>query len=95
MAKRMNKVIKRLDQEIGRDFNQTVDQLLINLKRETPVATGTAQRGWRKTKRKAEFEEGPVIENRVPYIDILEQGHSDQAPRGIIGPAMKRTRRLK
>lgn len=95
MAKRMKKIINDLNRELGRDYNFMIDELVYNLKRYTPVARGTAQKGWRKTAAAAEIKDGPIIENRVPYIDVLEQGHSDQAPNGIIGPAIQRTRRLK
>lgn len=95
MAKRMKQVIRNLDQEIGHDYNQMIDDLVKNLRISTPVAGGTARAGWKRSKARSDLKDGPIIENPVPYIDILEQGHSDQAPRGIIGPAIKRTRSLK
>lgn len=50
----------------------------------TPVDTGRARRGWTRTK--------DGSENRVPYIDALDDGHSKQAPNGIIKPALNKLR---
>ena len=50
----------------------------------TPVDTGRAKKGWKRTK------DGSV--NRVPYIDELDEGHSKQAPNGITRPALNKLR---
>ena len=50
----------------------------------TPVRSGNARRNWTKKTTARDF----VVENRVPYIERLEQGSSKQAPRGIIGPTL-------
>jgi len=95
MAKRMKQVLNTLDQEIGRDFNSMVDDLNYQLKLITPVDTGRARKGWRKP-RKAEIDQkSPLLDNRVEYSGVLDDGWSSQAPRGIVEPAFKRTRRLK
>jgi hypothetical protein len=47
---------------------------------ETPVDTGQAKNGWTMD------DSGDVItiENRIPYIERLNQGHSKQAPAGFV-----------
>lgn len=42
------------------------------LKQATPVDTGVARDGWHE-------KDGNII-NEVPYIDALNNGHSEQAP---------------
>lgn len=59
---------------------------------KTPIDKGKARRGWRVEKRSKNYS----IVNRVPYIDLLEQGHSKtQAPNGIIGPTVREINRRK
>ena len=49
--------------------------------RRTPVGeTGEAQRGWELSQSGNET----IIKNDVPYIGILENGWSDQAPNGMV-----------
>jgi hypothetical protein len=55
-----------------------------DLQSGTPVDTGRARRGWTRT------SEGS--ENRVPYINALDDGHSKQAPNGIVKPALNKLR---
>lgn len=47
---------------------------------ETPVDTGQVKNGWTMD------DSGDVItiENRIPYIERLNQGHSKQAPAGFV-----------
>ena len=56
---------------------------------KTPIKTGNARRNWNNNKSKKGFE----VENRVPYIERLEAGHSKQAPRGIVGPTLTQIKR--
>jgi len=53
--------------------------------KNTPIDKGRARRGWRL---EGAFQEKRIV-NRVPYIDVLEKGHSKQAPRGILGPTLR------
>lgn len=53
--------------------------------RRTPIDKGRARRGWRLEGTGT----GKRIVNRVPYIDVLEKGHSKQAPNGILGPTVR------
>ena len=50
------------------------------LRELTPVATGRARDGWFKETR----GEDRAIVNEVPYIKVLEDGSSKQAPRGMV-----------
>lgn len=98
MPNRSKKTIIDLRAEIGHDFDKYADAFLRNIRALTPIDTGKARRGWKKTYRK-QYEKGgvqkqyTVVENAVPYVQFLEQGHSKQAPDGMIDPAIKRTRR--
>lgn len=84
---RLRKTIDREVQKFGRE-------LLDEIRTRTPVDTGTARAGWRKQASTTGF----ILENRVPYIGILDRGRhmtnrgmrgSKQAPRGIVGPSLK------
>ena len=46
----------------------------------TPVDTGRARAGWTVDT----GPQDPVIENVVPYIGVLNDGHSQQAPAGFV-----------
>ena len=52
---------------------------------KTPIDKGQARRGWRL---ESYYKEKKVV-NRVPHIDALENGHSKQAPNGILGPTVR------
>lgn len=54
--------------------------LLNGLTMATPVDTGQARNGWQL----AGEGDLTVVENRVPYIGKLNDGHSQQAPAGFI-----------
>ena len=65
-----------------------------SVKRYTAVDTGNARAGWNLTKDRNGF----ILENRVPYIQRLDQGWSNQQPRGFTSPtlnAIKRRRKKK
>lgn len=89
------KVMKNLKSEIDGDLGSFFNELERNLRLETPVDEGRARRGWRKTGNPSVDSHGnqPVIENRVPYIGVLDKGSSKQAPNGIVEPAFKKTAR--
>ena len=72
-----------------RDVEQFTDQLakdlLVAAKKYTPIRSGNARRGWAQTK----TQQGAAIENKVPYIERLENNHSKQTRgKGIINPTL-------
>lgn len=77
---------------VGRDLSRTLsetiktlaDEVLVDIRANTPIRSGNARRNWRKTVTDTNFE----VINRVPYIERLEAGASKQAPKGIIGPTL-------
>ena len=96
MASDPKQVMRNLKRDIGHDFQSMTEDYTKNLKSLTPVASGTAQRGWRNNYRNQLFSTTSftVISNRVDYIGVLDDGWSRQAPAGITKPAAQRTRRL-
>ena len=95
MAKRFTKyndVMKDIVDSVERSVNVFLRALNTEVKRLTPVRTGRAQRGWRIVSQYKLSKPG-VIENRVPYIGLLEAGYSKQAPNGMLGPALNRLTR--
>lgn len=95
MASESRKTIRQLSSEIGRDFAQYAAELTANLRSETPKQSGTAQRGWR-NKYKGDIttnQKVAIALNDVPYIGVLDTGTSRQAPRGIVTPALNKTRK--
>lgn len=78
---------QELDRIITRFVADASSTLTNNLRSRTPIDTGRARRGWtnRASGRTAS------VENRVPYIDYLEQGHSRQAPTGFVRQAISAT----
>lgn len=84
-------VMSGLERELDRVISKVADDTLRIAQSKTPIDKGQARRGWRledagKDKR---------IVNRVSYIDLLENGRSKQAPRGILGPTIRDVTRRK
>jgi hypothetical protein len=57
--------------------------------RLTPRRSGAAAQAWTITGR----GESSATENKKPYIERLEQGSSQQAPRGILKPTLQEIRK--
>tara|TARA_R110000744_G_scaffold116939_1_gene218654 strand:+ start:751 stop:1044 length:294 start_codon:yes stop_codon:yes gene_type:complete len=95
MGSQSKKTMKSLNREIAHDFKDYNKDLLANLKDLTPVGDSrNAQRGW---KNKYNNEIGKkrkynLVENKVPYIGVLDAGSSTQAPNGIVKPALDKTK---
>jgi hypothetical protein len=72
--------------------NHFLDDFFNEVKDTTPVREGRAKRGWRKRSKYDITRSGSqaVIENRVPYIGILDEGSSRQAPQGMTEPAFRK-----
>jgi hypothetical protein len=68
---------------------QVANELLVALKKNTPVRTGRAQSGWKIKINKL----SAVTSNQVPYVQYLEQGtpkmRAANRGQGIIGPSLK------
>lgn len=95
MAKADN-TIKQLKAEIDTDLSTFVRQYVAQLKSTTPIRTGRARNGWQQTYTKGKLGKGrsiPIASNNVPYIGVLDQGSSRQAPTGIVEPALTKTRK--
>lgn len=68
------------------DFNEVIrsvsEEVFDKIVTRTPRDTGRAQDGW-----EFSFDDSSsraTISNEVPYIGILENGWSDQAPNGFV-----------
>lgn len=71
---------RKLNSVVNQVLDDLTDTLNAELKSRTPIDTGQARRGWA-------YRAGVTsrnIENRVPYIDLLEKGRSRQAPNGFV-----------
>ena len=79
------KVMGNLERELDRIMTRVAQDTLVVARKNTPIDKGQARRGWRLENATNEKR----IVNRVPYIDLLEQGRSKQAPRGILGPTTR------
>jgi len=81
--------MKRVEEEVAQITNFEMDERINyatdTLRVVTPVDTGKARRGWKNLKSYDNFgfRDG-VIFNKVDYIDVLNNGHSRQAPRYFI-----------
>ena len=81
-------IIPNLTKELEKEISMLADKVLLRVKDNTPIKTGNARRNWNSSKRK----DGFTVENKVPYIERLEAGHSKQAPKGIIGPTLSQVK---
>src|SRR5210317_716966 len=66
---------------------KVLDDLVDDLKRETPVDTGKARNGWYHTRN--------AIHNDVEYIDELNAGSSQQAPSYFIERTLLKKRGIR
>jgi len=80
-SKRMMNDIKRSvdDEKIG-----LVEDLYKTILRRSPVRSGKYKKTWRKVETKTRAN----ISNPQPYAQRLEEGHSRQAPLGVVKPAI-------
>jgi hypothetical protein len=86
----VDETLKRVEGQYHEFLERVADTMVQELKAVTPVATGRAQAGWRRTGKKEDI----AIENAVPYVQYLEKPfvRSKKAPRGMIGPALNSTK---
>jgi hypothetical protein len=89
-----NHMTDTLDDELGL-FIERINREVQDI---TPVRTGTAQRGWHITNKFGRgslsvynnFGSISIIENKVPYIGLLDEGYSVQAKNGIVLPTFNK-----
>jgi hypothetical protein len=84
-VKGTRQVVNFLEKEKERLINQIAQDTLVVARSKTPIDKGQARRGWRL---ETSFKQRKIV-NRVPHIDALENGHSKQAPNGILGPTVR------
>lgn len=72
-------------------FEELCEKVYDEIVSATPVDTGTCQSGW-----SIEMNGNSCkIVNPVPYTSYLEDGHSSQAPHGMVQEALDNTPELK
>jgi len=81
-----------IEDSLNAVVNHFLDDFYKEVKKTTPVREGRAKRGWRQRGKYDIARKGSqtVIENRVPYIGVLDEGSSKQAPRGMTDPAFRK-----
>ena len=81
-----------IEDSLNAVVNHFLDDFYKEVKKTTPVREGRAKRGWRKRNKYDIDRKGDqiVMENKVPYIGILDEGSSSQSPRGMTDPAFRK-----
>jgi hypothetical protein len=76
--------LKRMADNIGADIEEVTEKAVIDLhaviRDDTPKDTGQARSGWQLEGSGQRW----TIFNNVEYIEALENGHSRQAPYGMV-----------
>jgi len=86
---------KTIVKDLNRSLERAIDSLISDINTDardiTPIRTGYARSQWRKTIGSYRIgDTGVIVENRAPYIGILDRGSSRQAPSGIITPVLNK-----
>ena len=84
-VKNTRQVSNSLEKEKEKLMNLIAQDTLATARSKTPIDKGQARRGWRLH---SSYREKNIV-NRVPHIEALENGHSKQAPNGILGPTVR------
>jgi hypothetical protein len=97
MPNQSKNTMKQLRAEIGRDFKKYTDDFYKSLVSLTPIDSGRAKSGWvylynNQIGKKSSFK---LFTNKVPYVGVLDNGWSKQAPKGMFEPTVKRTRQAR
>jgi len=88
-----NAAYKHIKDSLNGVVNHFLDDFKSEVEEMTPIGeTGRGSKGWRRMGKYNVGQPGSqsVIENRVPYIGILDSGSSRQAPRGMTDPAFNK-----
>jgi hypothetical protein len=80
-----------LDRARNKTVERIMDELLPLLTKFTPKRSGAAARAWQKN---GSGERTNIINNKA-YIERLNEGYSQQSPRGIVEPALQELRSSK
>ena len=67
-------------------IDKTATDLFGAVIEDTPVDTGNAKKGWSQR----QIHDGHELANNVEYIKSLENGHSKQAPHGMVRKNVRR-----
>lgn len=85
----LNSLATAIESSVDKIVTDSMNQYHMTARVNTPIKTGNARRNWTKERQENGFE----VENRVPYIERLDQGWSRQAPSGIVGPTLTQVKR--
>ena len=78
------KVIADVKNVVNQEKIDVTQDLYQTIKRRSPIRSGKFKRSWTQTV----SARGAKINNPQPYSQKLEDGHSPQAPLGIVKPAI-------
>jgi hypothetical protein len=87
-SKNPKAIKKHMREALGRAVDDLFRDINIVTANNTPVRTGRAKSGWHKSRVYRIGFSGEIVENRVPYIGLLDKGTSPQAPAGYVGMAI-------
>jgi hypothetical protein len=96
MPNDVKRAMKRLASEIDKDLDSFFNDVLKEVKKQTPIDTGKARKGWQKRSNPSVGDSTSienVLVNNVKYVPYLDKGHSSQAPDGILAPAVEKVKR--
>jgi hypothetical protein len=78
------KMVNDIKGSVDNERIELVADLYNTILRRSPVRSGKFKKSWRKIETKTRAN----ISNPQPYAVSLEQGHSPQAPLGVVTPAI-------
>jgi hypothetical protein len=78
------KMVNDIKGSVDNERIELVADLYNTILRRSPVRSGKFKKSWRKIETKTRAN----ISNPQPYSVSLEQGHSPQAPLGVVAPAI-------
>lgn len=95
------RTIRKLQAEISRDLRGFSQDFVNELRASTPIDTGFARNSWRNIYGGKPIGTGgaiPIARNTAEYIGVLDgqspKGFtSRQAPKGVVKPALNKTRK--
>lgn len=86
--------MRELRREVAGSVTSLAQEIYQEIVRTTPKDKGTARANWTKPPKVGDDNYNVVVTtNPLPYIEPLERGHSKQAPRGFIQPAIDKITR--